>query len=321
VSDGIDTLRNIERLQFTDQVLLLTPPPAPTNVAATTTPSAAATGTATVTWTAPVLAVGTSPITSYDVVVSSGGVVTQTITGIARTATSRVVTGLITARPYTFQVRANNLFGAGPLSAPSNAVTPQGIPSAPTAVVAVRGNTSVSLSWTPGSDGGSPVTGWLVQVRQGGVTIRTDSVTGSTPSALVSGLTNGTAYNFTVLAVNANGTGAASANSNTVTPATVPDAPTIGTATSGAVGGAVNATAVWTAPASNGGSNITNYRVIAYRVNADLSTTFFSQTTFNGTVTPRTIALTAGNYQFEVVAINALGDSVASAKSNTVVAR
>ena len=321
VVDGTDTLRGIERLQFTDQVLLLTPPTAPTNVAATTTPSAAATGSATVTWTAPVLPAGTSPITSYDVVVSSAGAVTQTITGIARTATSRTVTGLVNGRTYTFQVRANNLFGASPLSAPSNAVTPQGLPSAPTAVVAVRGNTTVDLSWTPGSDGGSPVTSWQVQVRTGGLTIRTDTVTGSTPSTTVTGLTNGTAYNFRVLAVNANGTGAASGNSNTVTPATVPGAPTIGTAVSGVAGGAVNAQAVWSAPASNGGSNITNYRVIAYRVAAGGATTFFSQTTFNGTVTPRTITLPAGSYQFEVVAINALGDGLASAKSNTVVAR
>ncbi len=100
-------------------------PGAPTNVSATSSPSTTTTGSATVTWTAPVLATGTSPITSYDVVVSSGGVVTQTITGIARTATSRTVTGLANGTTYTFQVRANNVFGHGTLSAPSNAVTPQ----------------------------------------------------------------------------------------------------------------------------------------------------------------------------------------------------
>jgi Ca2+-binding RTX toxin-like protein len=321
VSDGIDTLRGIERLQFTDQTILTATPPAPTNVAATTSPSTTTTGSATVTWTAPVLPAGTSPITSYDVVVSSGGVVTQTITGIARTATSRVVNNLVTGRTYTFQVRANNLFGNGTLSAPSNAVTPQGIPSAPTNVVAVRGNTQASLSWTPGSDGGSPVTGWVVTVRTGTTVVRTVAVTGSTPSTVVTGLTNGTAYNFRVQAVNANGTSALSAASNTVTPATVPDAPVIGIAQSGAAGGAVNATAVWTAPANNGGSPLTNYRVNAYRVAADGTTTLFSSTLFNANQTSRVITLTAGNYQFDVVAINAVGDSVASAKSNTVVAR
>ena len=73
----------------------------------------------------------------------------------------------------------------------------------------------------------------------------------------MTGLTNGTAYTFTVAAINAIGTGAASAQSNAVTPATVPGAPTIGTATRGNA----SATVTWTAPASNGGAVITGYVV------------------------------------------------------------
>ena len=323
VSDGVDTLRGIERLQFTDQVVQIATPGAPTNVTATTTPSTTTTGSGTVTWTAPVLAAGVSPITTYDVLVSTGGVVTQTITGIARTATSRTVT-LLLGQSYTFQVRANNLFGAGTLSAPSNAIIPQGIPSTPTAVVAVGGNASASLSWTPGSDGGSPVTGWIVTTRTGATVVRTAAVTGSTPSAVITGLTNGTAYNFRVQAVNANGTSALSVASNTVTPAapaTVPGPPVIGTALSGTAGGAINATAVWSAPASNGGSPLTNYRVNAYRVAADGTTSLTSQTLFNAARTSRAIGLAAGSYQFEVIAVNANGNSAPSARSNTVVAR
>ena len=77
-------------------------------------------------------------------------------------------------------------------------------------------------------------------------------------SDTVTGLTNGTAYTFTVAAINSVGTGPASAASNSVTPApvvTVPGAPTIGTATAGNA----SATVTWTAPASNGGSAITGY--------------------------------------------------------------
>ncbi len=79
-------------------------------------------------------------------------------------------------------------------------------------------------------------------------------------------------------AVNANGTSGLSAASNTVTPtagttATVPSAPIIGVARRGGAGGAVTARAFWSAPASNGGSPLTNYRVNAYRVNANGTTT------------------------------------------------
>ena len=68
----------------------------------------------------------------------------------------------------------------------------------------------------------------------------------------VTGLTNGTAYSFTVTATNGVGTGTASSVSNSVTPATLPGAPTIGTATAGNA----QATVTFTAPASNGGSAI-----------------------------------------------------------------
>ena len=57
--------------------------------------------------------------------------------------------------------------------------------------------------------------------------------TGTASPITVTGLTNGTAYTFTVIATNVNGTSPASSASNSVTPSTVPGAPTIGTATAG----------------------------------------------------------------------------------------
>ena len=68
----------------------------------------------------------------------------------------------------------------------------------------------------------------------------------------------GTQLSFTVTATNAVGTGGAS-NSLSATPATVPGAPTLTSATAGS--GSV--TLAWSAPGSNGGSAITGYTASA----------------------------------------------------------
>jgi len=50
--------------------------------------------------------------------------------------------------------------------------------------------------------------------------------TDAASSIIISGLENGTSYTFTITATNAVGTGAASANSSPITPATRPNVPT-----------------------------------------------------------------------------------------------
>ena len=93
---------------------------------------------------------------------------------------------------------------------------------APTNVSGTPADQSVSLTWTqPASDGGSPITSYIVTASDGCTIQGSVTVTGSPPatSVVFQGLTNGTAYTFTVAAVNANGTGPPSAPSPAVTPA------------------------------------------------------------------------------------------------------
>src|SRR5690348_4605003 len=86
-----------------------------------------------------------------------------------------------------------------------------GKPGAPTGGTAVARDRGALVSWTPpSSDGGAPVTGYLVTASPGGGTVRTAAVT----SFLVGGLTDGRAYTFTVAAVNASGKGPASSSSS-----------------------------------------------------------------------------------------------------------
>jgi subtilisin family serine protease len=103
-----------------------------------------------------------------------------------------------------------------PSSVASNVVTPATVPGTPTNVTATAGDSQATVSWTAPDANGSAITGFTVTSSPGGLTA---TAAGNATSTTVGGLTNGTAYTFTVTATNAAGTGPSSAPSNVVTPA------------------------------------------------------------------------------------------------------
>jgi len=184
------------------------------------------------------------------------------------------------------------------------------VPGAPTigTATAVAASTrsyasggSVSVPFTAAENGGFPTT-YVVTASPGGL-----FNSGSSSPIAVSGLTAGTAYTFSVAATNGFGNSVSSASSNSITPQTLPQAPTIGTAS--AVGTIGNVELTFTA-GNAGGSSITNYK---YSTDGTTYTAFSpAQTT-----SPLTISglPTGVSTTISIKAVTANGDSLASSVS------
>ena len=130
------------------------------------------------------------------------------------TSSPLVVTRLSNGTTYTFTVVATNVVGNSLASAESNSVTPATVSSAPTDVTAAAGNNQATVSFSaPLNDGGSAIINYTATSNPGNYT-----QTGSTSPLVVTGLNNGTAYTFTIVATNTVGNSIESAVSNEVTP-------------------------------------------------------------------------------------------------------
>jgi hypothetical protein len=202
------------------------PPGAPTGVTVT-----AGDGSATVTWSAPADN-GGLPVTRYSVQGLPGG--TCDTQGELTCTVGQLTNGVA----HTFTVVARNSAGASPTSLPSAAVTPFGRPDPPTSVTATAGAGSARVSWVQARDNGRPVTEYVVTSSPGDSTCTTD-----TTSCVVSGLTPGATYTFTVTAKNVVGTSGASAPSTGVTIAGAGSTPTGGGGGSTPPGGSPSAPA------------------------------------------------------------------------------
>ncbi|WP_430868344.1 fibronectin type III domain-containing protein [Demequina aurantiaca] len=287
--------------------------PAPLPAAVTGVVASNATSTSLdVSWTAP--GGGVVPVLEYAVLRSSNGGQSwlgSTYVSGSPAATSVTLTGLTPGTQYVFRVAAKNATGWGPRSATSAPVgTIASAPTAPTSVAGVAGNASVSLTWAaPTSTGGSPVTGY-------GVDFSSDSgaswSTAIAPAAgltarnyTVTGLTNGTAYVFRVVAANAVGSSGWSATSASYTPPTLP-ARVTGVAASNATSTSLGVT--WTAP-DGGGAPILEYAVLR---STNGGASWIPGTVYvTGSPAPTSVTLTGltpgTQYVFQVAARNATG--------------
>jgi hypothetical protein len=140
------------------------------------------------------------------------------------------------------------------------------------------------------------------------------SASSSTSTVTITGLTPGTAYAVYGNTQNIFGTSVNTSNSNSVTPTTLPEVPTIGTATTSGV--TTDVTVTWTL-GSNGGKNLSAITITPFLNGTTPQTSTTAATTSS---TSATIAGLTGNssYTFKVKTTNANGSSADSAASNSV---
>ena len=198
----------------------------------------------------------------------------------------------------------------------------------PDGSVAIRVNAvtfSTTPVWSTGSTlpngtSGSPISIQLAASSDSTITYAL-AIGSTLPSALtlstsgllsgtVSGLAVDTTYNFTVVANDVELQDSPRTFSLTVVAATVPAAPTIGTAT---VTGQTSATVTFTAPENNGGRTIISYTATS----SPGGVTGTLSQAGSGTIT--VTGLTAGTpYTFTVYATNSVGNSASSNSSNQI---
>ena len=250
----------------------------------------------------------TAPITGYLYQLNGTGPWLASAT----TSSPLTISGLTDGTTYSVEIEATNSIGTGAASNSMNG-TPAALPGAPTITSVTVGAGSASVAFTPGSNGGSPITGYRYSTNGGS----TWTSTSTTSPLSITGLANGTTYSFELEAINGTGDGAPTSTSFT-TP-TTPSAPVISSITS--QNQALQVTL--TTPAS-GGSPITDYQW-----STDGGSTWYSESSYGSpcqssgatSVTCEIAALSTNGstslangttYPIEMRAVNAVGDGTAS---------
>jgi uncharacterized repeat protein (TIGR02543 family) len=277
------------------------------------TPTAApGNGSATITIVAPTT--GGTP-SSYTVTAfnsSNQSVGTCTVTA---PSTSCTIAPLNNGTPYTFTSTATNTAGNSTSgSTASAAVTPAGVPLSPSSITGSGTGGSTTINWTaPTSDGGSPITDYVIEFRVTGSatwTTFTDGTSTAT-SATVTGLTAGSAYEFRVSAKNLIGDSLPSFTSPVVE--ALPMTPVITSVT----GASEKVTVTWNASSHLGSGTLTDYEVTAYDAEGNAAG---SCNPASGQLTCAVTGLVNGSsYTFKVAAITTVGSSAQSSASNVVV--
>ena len=270
-------------------------------------------------WTAPVIAGGV-PIDGYKIEVSSNGSNwSGLVADTGNTDTTYSHTGLSGGNTRHYRVSAINSVGTGAASEVASATTPDAAPGAPTNLTLTVRSDRIDLAWTaPAKDGGTYITGYVVEISSDGglnwpssIVVEGRYVVPTTFSH--TGLSLGDTRHYRVLATNSLGNGPASNVAHGTTATVTPAAPTRLTAT--AKNGPTRIELSWTAPADNGGVAIIGYKI---EVSSDGSNwSDLVADTGTTAITYSHTDLSGGDTRhYRVSAINSIGTGSASGVAN-----
>ena len=215
-------------------------------------------------WSAP-SDTGTSAITGYRIEASKDDTTSwEEIEGDTDSrSTTYKHTGLDPGDTYYYRVSAINDDGTSDPSDHDNATTESERPGPPKDLDATAvDSTQIDLAWNPPDDnGGSPITGYRIEMSPNGTSgwSDLDANTGSTATSYSDTTPSpNTTRHYRVSAINDAGTGTASNVANATTSGTPPGQPTNLTAEAQDT---AQIDLVWRAPSNDGGSPITGYRI------------------------------------------------------------
>jgi hypothetical protein len=243
---------------------------------------------------------GGRAITNYEYSLDGS---TYSLFSPAITSSPVIVTGLSNGTSYSVYLQAVTSFGSSTPAGPVTAI-PVTLPSPPTALVATPSNAQISISFSNGDTGGTPITNYRYSTDGSNYALFSPAVTSS--PAIVTGLSNGTLYTVYLKAVNAVGTSTDFA-SVSATPARVPDAPT-------SLFAAIQDSSLLISftSGSNGGSAITNYQ---YSLDGTIYTPFSPAVP---TSPVEVTGLSNGiSYTVYLAAINSMGAGAAASVTQT----
>ncbi|HWJ84177.1 MAG TPA: fibronectin type III domain-containing protein, partial [Cellulomonas sp.] len=237
---------------------------------------------------------------TYEVTVDGPGGTTATVPAGTRSYT---FSGATTGQPYKVSVRAKNKAGWG--TPGTTTASTFGLPGVPggVAATATAGDGSITVSWSPAGDNGSPITAY--ELRQGDGAAQ--SVGGSRTSFTFTGLDGGKTYQYQVRSVNAAGSSAwSSAVSDTATtPPGKPDSLALEVTDTATGGRPTRMKASWAPVATGGGENLTYTYTV--RAGSDLATGTTSGTSVTFDVPRGSIAYSGTDVTLTVRATTTIG--------------